>query len=270
MVILSGLGLLFGFGLSILAKKFAVKEDPRVEEINSILPQANCGACNYPGCLQYSLAVVAGKAPPDSCIPGGTSVADKLSRILGIEVTAKEKKVAVLLCQGSLNSAYFKYRYRGPEDCRMAVILSEGDKSCPSGCLGLGTCVRACPFDAMWINPETNLVEIDNVLCTGCGKCVDVCPKNVLELIPVYASVIVRCKNIQNPKLSKAVCEVSCFACKICERACTVEDPVIKVNNNLAKIDYSRCTACGQCAEVCPTNCIYDISTKLSKIPLSS
>jgi len=246
--------LLFGAFLGFAAKKFAVEVDPRIEEVEECLPGANCGACGYPGCAGFAKAVVEGKASPNGCIPGGPEVALNVSKIVGGEVGESVKMIATLKCRGGSERARDKFEYRGVHDCRAAALIMDGFKACPNGCLGLGTCAEECPFDAITMSDD-NLPVIDPEKCTGCGVCVEVCPKDVLELMPAEKHVWIACNNIYKGKLVKQVCDTGCIGCRICEKECPVN--AITVENNLAHIDYEKCTNCQICVVVCPTGTIH-------------
>ena len=246
-------GLLFGVGLAIAAKKFAVEVDPRVEQVMEVLPNANCGACGYPGCSGFAKAVVAGEAPVDGCVPGGAEVANKIAEILGVSVgEVKEPMVAVARCHGGTR-AKDKFIYEGIHDCRAAKIVASGFKVCEFGCLGLGTCVEACPFDALSMG-EDDIPVTDFDKCTGCGICVSVCPNDVMVLVPKSAPIYVACNSKDPGAFVRKACESGCIACRMCERYC--HTGAIKVTENLASIDYAKCDGCGVCIEVCPTKTI--------------
>ena len=249
------MALIFGAFLGFAAKKFAIEVDPRVEKVESVLPGMNCGACGYPGCTGFAKAVVEGKAPVNGCVPGGAAVATAIGEITGADVGASVKKIAVLKCRGGANRAKDKIEYDGIRDCRSAALVMGGPKACPNGCIGMGTCVEACPFDAITMNEEDLLPDISTDKCTGCGACVEACPVDVLELMPLKNDVWVACNNIYPGKLVKGVCETGCIGCKICEKNCPVD--AIKVENNLAHIDYEKCTSCQICVVVCPTGTIH-------------
>jgi len=251
---LGGLSFIFGAGLSLASKKFAVEKDPRVDEVREALPGANCGACGYPGCDGLASAIVSGTAPADACPVGGAPVAAKVASIMGVEVKAGERMVARVMCQGDCDQAIDKFKYYGIYDCKAASMLAEGQKGCSYGCLGLGTCERVCPFDAIHVN-DKGIAEVDREKCTACKKCVVACPKNVIELIPASSQVQVACKSRDKGKTVKANCKVGCIGCQICVKACPSD--AMTFDNNLAKIDYEKCTNCMVCAEKCPTKAIY-------------
>ena len=252
MIELAFFGLLFGIGLALAAKKFAVEVDPRVEKVLEILPNANCGACGYPGCSGFAKAVVAGEVPVTGCPVGGQSVAEKIASILGVEVGEVEPMVAVAACNGGIR-AKDKYEYDGIEDCRAAMVMGGGPKLCSYGCIGLGTCVEACPFDALSMGPlGVPVTDFDK--CTGCGICVDVCPTGVMKLVPKSQPVFVACNSKDPGVFVRKACETGCISCFLCQKNCPKQ--AIKVVNNLAEIDYDKCDACGICIMVCPTKVI--------------
>ncbi len=246
--------LLFGTFLGFAAKKFAVEVDPRVAKIEDYLPNANCGACGFPGCSGFAKAVVVGKAPVNGCIPGGGEVTTAIAGILGAEAGESVKMVAALKCRGGSARAKDKYEYEGIRDCRPATLVLGGTKICPNGCLGLGTCVEACPFDAMAMSEE-DLPLIDIEKCTGCGVCVKICPTKVLELMPEKSHVWIACNNTQKGALVRKGCETGCIACMKCVKECPKE--AITVEDNIAHIDYEKCNSCQICVVVCPTGTIH-------------
>ncbi|WP_245196367.1 RnfABCDGE type electron transport complex subunit B [Soehngenia longivitae] len=253
-LILGGIGLLFGSLLSIASKIFAVELNQNVEKLLRVLPGANCGACGYPGCEGLAKALSEGKAEPNSCVVGGQKVANAVSEILGVNAGEFEKKVAVVLCQGDCEKAKEKYIYQGLEDCRVQTTLADGKKECSFGCLGCGTCFDVCAFDAITI--VNGIAIIDREKCTACKKCVEVCPKHIIELVPYDNKAIVKCKSEDPGKLVRSYCQIGCIGCKICVKNCP--EDAFTFENNLAKIDYDKCTNCMVCVEKCPTKSIVD------------
>ncbi|PAB61381.1 RnfABCDGE type electron transport complex subunit B [Anaeromicrobium sediminis] len=251
---LGGMGLLFGAGLAFASQKFAVEVDPRITAIGEALPGANCGGCGYPGCGGFATAVVEGKAPVNGCPVGGSECAEKIGEIMGISAGGGVKKVARVICNGTSDNCKEKYDYSGIEDCKAAAMLGGGAKSCSYACLGLGTCVKACGFDAIEITDD-GVASINPDKCVACGKCLDVCPKNVIDMVPYEQEVVIECNNKERGKTVKDNCSVGCIGCQICVKSCPFE--AITFENNLAKIDYEKCTNCMVCVEKCPTKAIY-------------
>ena len=252
-VVLGGLGLLFGVSLGFASKVFAVETNPLVEAIREVLPGANCGACGYPGCDGCAVAMVEGKAPASACSVGGQSVAEKVASILGVEVGEINRQVATVLCQGDCSKAKNKYKFAGLRDCRSQNILAGGSKSCSYGCLGCGTCVDVCDYDAIHI--VEGVAIVDKEKCVACKACIDVCPKNIIELVPYESEVIVKCKSNDPGKVVRANCSIGCIGCKICVKNCP--EDAFSFENFLAKINYEKCTNCGICVEKCPTKAIF-------------
>jgi electron transport complex protein RnfB len=251
--VLGGLGLLFGIILSIASKVFAVKVDPKVEEIRKVLPGANCGACGFPGCDGLASAIAAGKAPVNGCSVGGKPVAEKVANIMGVNAAETERYVATVLCQGDCDKAKEKYKYDGIQDCRAQNILAGGSKSCSYGCLGCGTCKDVCEYGAISI--VDGIAVIDKEKCVSCKACIGACPKGIIELVPYDQEVIVKCKSNDPGKIARGNCSIGCIGCQMCVRNCPQDAFVFE--NNLAKIDYTKCVNCGICAEKCPTKAIW-------------
>jgi len=251
---IAGLAIIFGLGLAIASRIFAVDADPRIEKVLDNLPGVNCGACGKAGCSNLAEAIAKGEAPPDAC-PVATAEAHKLiGEIMGVAVGAKERKVAVLLCNGG-NRVDSRHDYSGVRDCRAAALLHGGYKQCEYGCLGLGTCVEACPFEALRMGSD-GLPEVIEERCRACGKCAEACPTGLFVIQPVSKNVHVRCKSCDKGAVTKKACAVGCIGCRKCEKECPVD--AIKVNNFLASIDYTKCISCGKCAKVCPQGTIAD------------
>lgn len=245
---MSGLGLALGLGLGFAGKKFAVEVDERQEQIQGVLPGANCGGCGYPGCGGLAVAIVKGEAKANSCPVGGTDVAKKIADILGVTAEEVERKTSYIKCNGNCDNAKLKYEYYGLKDCRAAVLTpGKGDKGCTFGCLGLGTCISVCKFGALSI--VNGIAVVNKEKCTACSTCVNVCPKNLIELVPINNFVRVQCNSKDKAKDTKDNCTVGCIGCKRCEKIC--QSDAIHVVDNIAKIDYSKCTACKACINVC-------------------
>ena len=267
-VSLSGLGVLFGAGLAFASKKFAVEVDPKVEEILDVLPSANCGACAYPGCSAFAIGIVEGKAPLNGCIPGGSETAQKIAAIMGMEADETVSMVAIVHCQGSHILAKERFKYEGIMDCRATVLSGNGYKSCIYGCLGLGSCVDACPFDAMYMGTD-GLPVVDRDKCTGCGRCISACPRDLIDLQPKSQKVFVLCNSLDKGKSAMSNCNVSCIGCKKCEKACPYD--AVKIENFLAIIDYEKCRSCGICVVKCDKrHSIIDIVTHRSKMVINT
>lgn len=252
---LAALGIIAAAMLATAARKFHVEVDPRVEAVASALPGANCGACGNPSCFAVAEAIVAGTLPVNACVAGGQAVAEAIAGLMGADSCEVVAVVSARHCGGG-SSAKRAYEYGGVQSCNAVAKLAGGPLVCSAGCLGFGDCVRACPFDAMSLD-ERGLPVIDTARCTGCGICVRECPRGqigLLELVTDSASVVVRCNAHDKPKDRKAGCTACCIACKKCEKECPAD--AIHVIDLLAVVDYTKCTGCGTCVEVCPQNCI--------------
>ena len=256
LIVLAALGAVFGIALAIVARRFVVKVDPKVEQVRETLPGANCGACGFAGCMGYAEAVVGNPdVAVNMCAPGKAPVAEKIAVITGKKAEKVDPKIARVFCQGGRSKSQRKFIYTGVMDCTAAVLAAGGDKSCEFGCLGYGTCMRACPFDAIRMS-EDNLPIISKEKCTACGKCVAACPKQVIELGLQSKAVVISCHSRDKGADTKKKCQVGCIACGICVRTCPVD--AIKIDNNLARINHDKCITCGLCVKKCPTSAIHD------------
>ncbi len=256
LIFLAGVGTVFGIGLAIAAKRFSVKIDPRVEQVKDVLAHAHCGACGYAGCEQYAEAVVKNPdVPPNLCIPAGARGAEAVALITGKKGDFKERELSRVFCQGGLSNSFKRSIYEGVKDCRAAVLAGGGDKSCSYGCLGYGTCVMVCPFDAIHMG-DNGLPVVDEVKCTGCRKCETACPKKVIEVLPASKAVIVACHSRDKGVDTRKHCQVGCIACGICVKTCPFE--AVSIEKNLSRIDINKCRVCGLCTTKCPTKAIID------------
>ena len=235
-ITMAALGFLFSLGLVFAYRKLKVYEDPKIEQVSEILPQANCGACGYAGCRAFAEAVVKGEAAPDGCPVGGEEVTTQVAAALGVKAPEVIKKIARLHCRGNHDAAKDRGPYIGISTCHAAHLIG-GNKQCSFGCLHFGDCVRACPFDALYMG-EDGLPVVREDKCTACGKCVDACPRNLFELNPLVQEIIVYCRSKDRGATSRKVCKNACIACGICSRACP---EAIIIENNLAVItDYKK------------------------------
>ncbi|ONI48126.1 ferredoxin [Candidatus Epulonipiscioides saccharophilum] len=252
-LIVGGTGLFIGIFLGFAGKAFAVEVDPREEGIMGVLPGNNCGGCGYPGCGGLATAIVNGEAEATACPVGGSEVATKIAEIMGQEVGEIKPMTAFVKCGGTCEKAGETYNYNGVEDCKMMSLMQNGgSKACNYGCLGLGTCLKACPFNAIKI--IDGVAVIDKELCKACSKCISACPKNLIELIPQDAGQKVLCSSNDKGKDVMSACKVGCIGCKMCTKVC--DSNAIAVDNNIAHINYDECTNCGKCATKCPKKCI--------------
>ena len=246
-------GIFVGLFLGVAGIKFKVEVDEKEEAVLSALPGNNCGGCGFAGCSGLAAAIAKGEAPVNGCPVGGEQVAQKISEIMGVTAETTERKVAFVKCQGDCEKAKTDYEYCGAADCRMlAFVPGGGPKSCNSGCLGFGTCVQACPFDA--IHVINGVAVVDKEKCKACGKCIAVCPKNLISLIPYDAKLAVACSSVDKGPVTMKACTVGCIGCGICAKVCPNE--AVKVENFHATIDAKKCTGCGACAEKCPKKAI--------------
>lgn len=250
--IFAAMGIVFGLMLAIASRIFAVKTDERLPLVIEQLPGANCGGCGYSGCAALADAIVKGEATPNACNACSAEGLRAIGGIMGMEVGEYVPMHAHVMCSGDCNTAVYKYRYEGAQDCIAAERMGGGDKMCPNGCIGLGTCVAACKYDALHV--VDGVAKVDLTKCTGCGACTAVCPKNLIVVIPVSSKYCVACHSKETGACVRKHCAAGCIACKICEKNCPVG--AITVTDFVASIDQSKCIGCGLCAEKCPRKVI--------------
>ena len=258
---LSATGFAAAIILYMIAQRFRVIEDPRIDEVEDALPAANCGGCGYPGCRNFAEACV--KAENLSalyCPVGGNDTMHHVASILGMEAKEQDPQVAVVRCSGSYACRPRTNNYDGASSCAIASSLYAGDTGCQYGCLGHGDCVRACEFDAIHMNPDTGLPEVIDEKCTACNACVEACPKNIIELRKRNKrdrKIFVSCINEDKGGVAKKSCSVACIGCGKCEKVCPYE--AITIENFLAYIDPVKCKLCRKCVPECPTDAILEI-----------
>lgn len=249
-------GLFIGVFLGIAAIKFKVKVDEREEAVLGLLPGNNCGGCGFAGCSGLASAIAKGEAPVGACPVGGQPVADKIAEVMGVEAEVGVRKVAFVKCQGDCDKTTVDYEYTGIEDCRMlSFVPNGGPKSCNYGCLGFGSCVTVCPFDAIHVMNGVAVVDKDK--CKACGKCIEVCPKKLIELIPYDSKYAVACSSADKGPVTMKDCTVGCIGCSLCVKACPKE--AVAVADFHAKIDQEKCAGCGACAQKCPKKAIVEL-----------
>ena len=262
------LGLLSSVILYFIAQKFQVFEDPRIDEIQGILPAANCGGCGFAGCRNFAEALVSADTMDGlNCPVGGSGTMSAAARILGKEPVPADPMVAVLLCNGTPGNRPRTSKYDGASDCRISHNLYAGETDCAFGCVSHGDCVKACSFNAMYMDNQTGLPVIIDEKCVACGLCVKACPRKIIELrkkAKKDRKLYVACANKDKGGPARRACKVACIACNKCLNVC--EFGAIKIENNLAYIDALKCTFCRKCVSVCPTSSILELNFPPSKI----
>jgi len=256
-IALGVLGLVLGGALGAFGRIFATKEDPNVASIREVLPGINCGACGYPGCDGFAVAVAEKAAKTTDCPVGGQDLADKLAEIMDVEKAPAVRLTAYVHCCGDTAYAKTNYAYDGIRDCNATSLMpGAGSKSCTFSCIGHGSCVAACPFDA--IDIVNSIAVVDSEKCVACTLCVPICPKKLIEIVPDAAKVRVECHSTDHGSLVRANCSAGCIGCKLCVKNCP--DDAISVIDNLARVDYDKCTLCGICVEKCPMKVIKNLN----------
>ncbi|HON53199.1 MAG TPA: RnfABCDGE type electron transport complex subunit B [Bacteroidales bacterium] len=259
-LVLSLLGIIAGVSLFFVAKKFNVIENPLIDEVEAMLPGANCGGCGFPGCRKFADVLVNSESIEGLfCSPAGQEQMEKIAEHLGKSVSKKAMQVAVVRCNGSCDVRPVTNEYEGISSCAFAAQLYAGETACSFGCLGLGDCELVCAFDAIHVNVITGLPEVITDKCTACGACVDACPKQIIELRKTNKKdlkIYVSCVNKDKGVVAKKACDVACIGCGKCVKVCP--HSAITLQNSLAYIDDELCKLCRKCVDECPTHAIIE------------
>lgn len=255
-VVVGLVGIFVGLFLGVAGIKFKVEVDEKEEAVLAALPGNNCGGCGFAGCSGLAAAIAKGEAPVNACPVGGDVVGARISEIMGVEAQASERMVAYVRCQGDCDKASVDYDYHGVTDCRMmGFVPNGGPKTCNSGCLGYGTCVQVCPFEA--IEVVNGVAVVNKEKCKACSKCVEVCPKHLISLIPYKSKLAVACSSTDKGPVAMKACTSACIGCGICVKACPQE--AVTVADFHATIDQEKCVGCGACMEKCPKKAIVNL-----------
>ncbi|MCI5839740.1 MAG: RnfABCDGE type electron transport complex subunit B [Peptoniphilaceae bacterium] len=258
-VVLAIMGFVFAFLLGIVSEKFYVEVDLKQKKVREVLPGANCGACGYPGCDGCAAAIANKEAPASACVIGGADVAAKVAEAIGeVADFSQEKKLALVKCNGDCNNSVEKFHYEGIKDCRAMISYFGGSKACSYGCLGCGSCVDACEFDAIHI--KNNIAVVDRNKCVACGACVKICPKNIIELVPESMNYAVLCMSQDKGKDVRSNCKVGCIGCRICSKT---YPEAFEINSNLSKetgIENPDMSLIDEAINKCPMNSIHKLN----------
>ncbi len=263
------LGLVAALMLGISSKILAVEENPKVEAVLDALPGANCGGCGYAGCEGYAVAVVnKPEIAANLCIVGGDKVSIVVGELTDKRVAASEPQISYRRCEKVEGKVAVRCQYVGVPSCAAAALLASGNgpDQCAYSCLGHGDCVKACPFDALYL--KDGLVEVNAQCCTGCGACTKVCPRSVLEIIPRRARVMVGCSTKDKGKAVTEICETGCIKCMRCIKACPAE--AVRMEDGIIHINQTQCLSygaeCGMaCVDSCPRHIFLALCMRASK-----
>jgi len=254
--------------LYLVAQKFKVYEDPRIDDVEKALPGANCGGCGFAGCRAFAEACVKTDNLSDlNCPVGGNETMGSVASLLGLEAVKKDPRVAFIRCNGTCDHRPKTSHFDGATTCAIAASVYSGESDCQYGCLGFGDCYDACEFGAIDLRANLGVPLILDDKCVACGACVVACPKNLIELrkrFPKDRKVVVACRNEDKGGIARKACDVACIGCGKCEKECNFD--AITIKNNLAFIDSDKCKLCRKCVPVCPTNAIIEVGFPPRKI----
>lgn len=255
--LMGAIGLAFSIFLVTANKRFHVEVDPKIAALEEVLPGVNCGGCGYASCAAYAEAVANGEQV-DLCVVGGEETTRQVARVMGISVSdeMKERLIAVVFCQGDTEASSFPGDYAGIEDCGAAMYSQDVAKRCKYGCIGLGSCVKSCPFDAIHLSP-TGIPYVDAEKCTACGNCVRACPRDLIELHPISYDTFVYCKSHDPGVVARKICKKACIACSLCVKAAAKDEnpEAVSITDNLAQVNTESYSAKGEYGDKCPTDC---------------
>lgn len=256
-ILIGLIGTVIALLLNFAGDRFYVEPNKKAEQIRALLPGNNCGGCGYAGCDALAEAIAAEQAPPDGC-PMCTNT-EKIGALCGVDAVSQEKRIAYVACGGDCSCTTQIGQYRGVMDCLAAkAVQQNGGKGCRYGCMGFGSCVKACPFGALSIH--NGIAAVNPHICTGCGQCTSVCPNHLISLQPAKKQIRLTCSSPDKGLAVKQVCTAGCLGCGLCSKKCP--QGAISMDQALPVIHLDVCTDCGTCAGACPTGAIRQLVVK--------
>lgn len=232
-----------------------------VSEIRKLLPGGDCtgrGGCGYATCDLCAKAIAEGAAT-NRCPACDQTALDAIAALLGRDPVEAKPLTAFVRCSGS---AAGKARLKVYSSCDEAVKSGFTADECKFGCVGAGSCVEACTFQALTIVDGS--VQVCKDSCNGCGACAEACPQKLIAMVPEDASNFVPCNNQDEEERSYKLCGYSCVGCGDCAEACPEE--AITIIDNRAVIDYEKCVGCAACTVACRKKIIVDTYHDLTKL----